>query len=52
MDVFRCRYRGGDIVLDGPVDYRWIRLDEIRSYPIPKASHKILPHLTKNDRKE
>jgi A/G-specific adenine glycosylase len=45
LDVFRCRYRGGHVVLDGPVDYRWIELEDIDGYPIPKASHKILPHL-------
>lgn len=43
LDVFWCRYRGGDVVLDGPVDYRWIRLEEIGDFPLPKASHKILP---------
>jgi A/G-specific adenine glycosylase len=47
LDVFRCRYRGGDVVLDGPVDYRWIDLEDIGDYPIPKASHKILTHLGK-----
>jgi A/G-specific adenine glycosylase len=52
LDVFRCTHRGGDVVLDGPVDYRWIELEEIRDYPIPKASHKILPHLQKKVRKE
>jgi A/G-specific adenine glycosylase len=52
MDVFRCRFRGGEIVLDGPVDYRWIAPDEIGQYPIPKASHKILPYLDKKRGKE
>jgi A/G-specific adenine glycosylase len=52
LDVFRCRYRGGDVVLDGPVDYRWIRLAEIHDLPIPGASHKILAHLEKSRRKE
>jgi A/G-specific adenine glycosylase len=45
IDVFRCRFLGGEIVLDGPVDYRWIQLEDIRDFPIPKASHKIIPHL-------
>ncbi|MGD8413933.1 MAG: A/G-specific adenine glycosylase [Candidatus Latescibacterota bacterium] len=48
IDVFRCRFRGGDVVLDGPVDYRWIQLDDIGRFPIPKASHKIIPHLKKS----
>jgi A/G-specific adenine glycosylase len=52
LDVFRCRYRGGEVVLDGPVDYRWIGLEEIGSFPIPKASHKILPHLERKGRKD
>jgi A/G-specific adenine glycosylase len=45
LDVFRCRYRGGDVVLDGPVDYRWVTLEQIDDYPVPAASHKILFHL-------
>jgi A/G-specific adenine glycosylase len=45
LDVFRCNYRGGDVVLDGPVDYKWVTLEEIDKHPIPGASHKILSHL-------
>ena len=47
IDVYRCRFRGGAVVLDGPVDYRWVSVDDVRRLPLPKASHKILPHLEK-----
>lgn len=43
IDVFRCQYLGGDVVLDGPTDYRWITLDETGAYAFPKANHKFLP---------
>jgi A/G-specific adenine glycosylase len=45
IEVFSCRYRGGDVVLDGPVDYRWIRADETDDYAFPRANHKFLPAL-------
>jgi len=45
MDVYCCRYVSGDVMLDGPTDYRWIRLDEIDSYPFPGANLKFIPQL-------
>lgn len=45
MDVFRCRYQSGDVVLRGPVDYRWITVDEIDTFPFPGANHKFIPLL-------
>lgn len=48
MDVFHCRYLAGRIRLNGPVDFRWIRLDEIDHYPFPGANHKFIP-LLRND---
>lgn len=50
MEVFCCRYVSGRVYLRGPVAYRWIRLDEYRNYPFPKANHKFLPLLTKDDK--
>jgi len=47
VDVFSCRYTAGDIKLHGPVDYRWILIDEIDDYPIPGANHKFLPIVKK-----
>ena len=45
MDVFCCQNISGKVKLHGPVDYRWIRVDEIDSYPFPKANHKFIPLL-------
>lgn len=47
VDVYACRYRAGDVVLDGPVDYRWILVDETDEYPFPAVNHKIFPYLKK-----
>jgi A/G-specific adenine glycosylase len=45
MDVFRCRYRGGTVVLDGAIDHRWVVLEELDNYALPKANHKFIPLL-------
>ena len=47
VDVFACRYRAGNVKLQGPVDYRWILVDEIDDYPFPGANHKFLPIVKK-----
>jgi A/G-specific adenine glycosylase len=47
MDVFTCRFVSGRVRLAGPADFRWIRFDEIKAYPLPKANHKFLPALRK-----
>jgi len=43
IDVFACRPQPGDVVLDGPVDYRWIRPGETGRFAFPKANHKFIP---------
>ncbi|MCF8119904.1 MAG: A/G-specific adenine glycosylase [Deltaproteobacteria bacterium] len=48
MDVFHCQYVSGRIRLNGPEDFRWIRLKEIRQYPFPKANLKFIPLLTED----
>jgi A/G-specific adenine glycosylase len=48
MDVFCCKYVSGRVYLRGPVAFRWIRLDEYKNYPFPKANHKFIPLLKKN----
>ncbi len=45
MDVFCCRYISGRVHLRGPVAFRWIRLDEYKNFPFPKANHKFIPLL-------
>lgn len=42
IDVFRCVPRGGRVRLRGPVDHRWILLEETGAYAFPKANHKFL----------
>jgi len=49
MDVFLCRYVAGEVKLNGPVDFRWITLQEINQYPFPKANHKFIPTLKSLD---
>ena len=45
MDVFVCCFISGRVRLNGPMDFRWIALDEIDQYPLPKFVHKFLPDL-------
>ncbi len=45
MHVFQCRFLGGRVRLNGPVGFRWIRLKDIRRYPLPGANHKFLGEL-------
>jgi len=42
MEVFCCKYITGRVRLNGPVAHRWISLDKIDAYPLPKANHKFL----------
>ncbi len=60
MDVFYCTYLGGEVCLEGPIDYAWVSPSELESYPFPKANLKFLPmiqhpeeerSLGKNDKK-
>lgn len=43
MDVFYCNYIKGSICLDGPIDYKWIRLKDIDKFAFPKANLKFIP---------
>jgi A/G-specific adenine glycosylase len=45
VDLFLCRCRTGAVRLEGPADYRWIGLDELAQYPLPKTHHKFMPLL-------
>ena len=45
IEVFRCAYRAGRVRLRGPVDHKWILLEETVRYAFPKANHKFLPVL-------
>jgi A/G-specific adenine glycosylase len=50
MDVFQCRYLSGKVRLNGAVDYRWIKLNEIEKYPFPRGTLKFIPILRKEER--
>jgi A/G-specific adenine glycosylase len=45
MDVFMCAYLSGEVALNGPVDFKWITVEEIEKYPFPKGNHKFMPLL-------
>ncbi len=47
IEVFTCRFQTGEIRLVGPVDHRWVRLDELEQFPFPGANRKIIPLLFK-----
>ncbi len=42
LDVYLCHYLHGEVILNGPSDYRWITIDEIDRYPLPKANLKFI----------
>jgi len=47
MDVYVCSFRSGRVKLNGPIDFRWVKPDQIKTYPLPKSNHKFLPALQK-----
>ncbi len=45
VDVFECDYQSGEVVLNGPIDAKWVNLSELKDYPLPRATHKFLDKL-------
>lgn len=45
VEVFCCRFLGGEIRLTEADDYRWVSLDEIDAFPFPAANLKFIPLL-------
>ena len=43
MDLFLCRVKKGEVVLNGPIDFKWINPDEIDDFAFHKAVHKCFP---------
>lgn len=43
MDIFYCDYISGKIHLNGPIDFKWIRLSDIDNFAFPKANLKFIP---------
>jgi A/G-specific adenine glycosylase len=42
MEVFCCRFVSGRVRLNGPQAFRWIRSNQIREFPFPKANLKFI----------
>jgi len=49
-DVFRCRYQSGEVVLKHAIDYRWIPLESLDQFALPKSNHKFI-HLLQDSYK-
>ena len=45
VDVFECDYQTGEVVLNGPLDAKWIEIGALGDYPLPRATHKFLDKL-------
>ncbi len=45
VDVFQCDYHSGEVTLSGPIDAKWVKLDALQDYPLPRATHKFLDKL-------
>ncbi len=45
VDVFRCDYEDGEVVLNGPRDAKWVTVAALQDYPLPRATHKFLGEL-------
>ena len=45
LRVFMCEFVGGEVRLDGPTDFRWVRPQDLSQYPFPKANLKFIPLL-------
>ncbi|MDE0315153.1 MAG: A/G-specific adenine glycosylase [Candidatus Poribacteria bacterium] len=45
VDVFECEYKAGEIVLNGSIDSKWVKLTALQDYPLPRATHKFLDKL-------
>lgn len=45
VDVFQCEYLSGEVTLSGPIDAKWVKLDALQDYPLPRATHKFLDKL-------
>jgi A/G-specific adenine glycosylase len=43
LEVYDCRYISGRVRLNGPMDYKWVRLTDIDQFAFPKANLKFIP---------
>lgn len=49
MNVFYCNYVSGTVKLNGPVDHRWVKVEDLEKYPFPKANRKFIPLIQRSD---
>ncbi len=45
VEVFQCEYQAGEVVLNGPLDAKWMRIEDIAQYPFSRVNHKFIPLL-------
>ena len=45
VDVFECDYGAGEVILNGPRDAKWVAVQSLSDYPLPRATHKFLAEL-------
>lgn len=49
MDVFFCDYISGRVILNGPVDHKWVRKSQLRQFPFPRANLKFMELISGNE---
>jgi A/G-specific adenine glycosylase len=42
MDVFYADYISGEVTLNGPIDHKWVSVDELQQFPFPRANLKFM----------
>ncbi|NDY73422.1 A/G-specific adenine glycosylase [Desulfobacter hydrogenophilus] len=42
MDVFFCDYISGRVLLNGPIDHKWVSVDQLHQFPFPRANLKFM----------
>lgn len=45
VDAYECDSAAGNLILNGPIDAKWIKLSELQDYPLPRFTHKIIEKL-------
>ena len=42
MDVFYADYISAEVTLNGPIDHKWVSVDELHQFPFPRANLKFM----------
>lgn len=48
LHTFACEYRSGRPKAVGCADFRWVMLDDLDTYPFPKANRRVIAYLKKH----